>query len=189
MKSSQLFFVNIYKYVAGALATPPLDIYQRGGSMAELELVNSRPPALAAGENSAFFKEIPQRVLAFHASRETPSSPGRSCSWPAFSTPMVCAICSPGVHWLVHREGALALGSQGEVQNWAQAFQTLPEATLKRCKELTIPAYAELKNQGAAQQYAEAVELVGLRAGLLMAGDLDAAARAIGDAAEGVVHA
>jgi len=178
--------VNIYKYVAGALSSPPLDVYQRSGSMAELELVNTRPPALVAGEQSPFFKDIPQRLLAFHIARNL-----------IYARPelfLARVYHADGLRDLLagfiglYNQKALALGSPGETQNWAQAFLELPEAVVKRVKDLTIPAYGEMKTPNTITQYAEAADIAALRGGLLMAGDLEAAARGAGDAVEGVTR-
>ena len=186
VKSSQLFFVNIYKYVAGALSGPPLDVYQRSGSMAELELANSRPPALVAGESSAFFKDIPQRLLAFHIARNVLYARPELFLARIFHADGLRDLLAGFIG--LYNQKALVLGSPGEVQTWAQTFTELPEAVVKRVKDLTIPAYGELKTPNAVQQSAEAADLAALRAGLLMAGDLEAAVRGAGDAVEGVTR-
>jgi hypothetical protein len=185
LKSSQLFFVNILKYCVGALNAPVVDVYRRTGSMAELELFNSRPPAIAAGEENAVFKETSHKLLAFHIARNL-----------MFARPeLFLARIYPGDGLrdlvagfiMMFNPKAGALGHQNEVQAWAELLSTIPEQALRRLKDLAVPAYNDLKG-GLLKQYAEGCEHTAFRAGLLMSGDLEVALRACGDAADGAAR-
>lgn len=182
VKSSQLFFVNILKYVQGALNAPPVDVYRRSGSLNELELVNARPPAIAAGEENPVFKESSHKILCYHIGRNL-----------TFARPeLFLARIYPGdqlrdlltAFVAMFNPKAGTLGNPAEVQAWVEVLQQIPEAQLRRIKDLAIGAYNDMK-AGLIKIFAEACEHTAYRAALLMCGDLEVAARATAEAADG----
>ncbi|MCC6809135.1 MAG: hypothetical protein IT381_17030 [Deltaproteobacteria bacterium] len=185
VKSSQLFFVNILKYVQGALAAPMVDVYRRSGSMQELELVNARPPAVAAGEENPVFKESSHKILCYHIARNL-----------TFARPeLFLARIYPGdqlrdllaAFVAMFNPKAGTLGNQAEVTAWVEVLQQIPEASLRRIKDLAIGAYNDMK-AGLLKIFAEAAEHTAYRAALLMSGDLEVAARATAEAADGAAR-
>lgn len=183
IRTSQLFFANVFKYVAGVLAAPAIDVYQRQSSMAELELVNSRPPALLAGEDSPYFKDIPQRLLSFHLARNVTYARPDLFLARAYPGDALRDLMAAFVG--LFNQKAAALGDPREVQAWMQVLSALPEPVMRRVKDFTVAAYGEMKNQGAVSAFSEAAEYSALRAGLLMCGDLDVAARGAQEAGDG----
>ncbi len=185
LKSSQLFFVNILKYVQGAMSAPNVDVYKRSGSMTELELINARPPAIAAGEENPVFKESSHKILCYHIARNL-----------TFARPeLFLARIYPGdqlrdllaAFVAMFNPKAGGLGNPAEVTAWVEVLQQIPEAALRRIKDLAIGGYNDMKSN-LLKGFQESVEHTAYRAALLMSGDLDVAARATAEAADGAAR-
>ncbi|MBI5508893.1 MAG: tetratricopeptide repeat protein [Deltaproteobacteria bacterium] len=179
VRTSDLYFANMMRYILKLLSLPQLDLYRKAGSMEALHLEPAQPPALVGGENNEIFRDAAQRVVLFHVGRT--STYGR----PELFLPAIypadvlrdvllgaCVLFNPS---LQHN------GDPRDVAQWAQALAALQPQVLKRLQGPAKAAYPELVKGRGLELYTAAVELTAMRAGLLASGDLAAAVRGVTD--------
>lgn len=175
VRTHELYLATRMRYVGKLLGVQGVDLYRKSGSMEPLQIINSQPPALAAGEANEIFRETDQRMLLFHVGRNM-----------AYARPeLFLARVHPGDELrdllyglcLVYNRSLAHNGNAREVERWATKFERLPAPALKRLQAPARDAYAALGQPKALQQYLAAVEISAGRAGLIAAGDLAAAIR------------
>jgi hypothetical protein len=153
--------------------------------MADLEFFNSRPPALAAGEDSPIFKDAAQKVLCFHIARNLVYARPELFLARIFIGDALQNLLAGFIALFNPKAGVL--GDPREVEGWMQAFRQVPETSLRRVKDFAVSAYNEMKGRSVAG-FSEAAEYTAFRAALLMTNDLDIAARAAAEAHEGAAR-
>jgi len=179
VRTSDLYFANMVRYVLKMLSLPPLDLYRKSGSMDALHLAPSQPPALVAGENNEIFRDAQQRIVLFHVGRT--AAYGRPELYLARIYPgdelrdLLFATCVVFNRSLPHN------GDPREVDRWAQAIEKLPPQVLKRLQAPAMAAYPELTKGRGLEAYTSAVEITAARAGLIACGDIMSAVRGVTD--------
>jgi tetratricopeptide (TPR) repeat protein len=183
VRSSDLYFANMMRYVAKLLNLQSVDLFRKSGSMDSLHLMPAQPPALVAGENNEVFRDASQRVVLFHLGRGL-----------AYSRPeLFLARIYPGDELrdlllglcLVYNRALQHNGDPREVNRWAQAFEQLPPQALKRLQNPARAAFKELTTGAGLDRYTAAVEITAARAGLTACGDLSASVHGITDGGQG----
>lgn len=183
VRQSDLYFANMMRYVGKMLNVQGVDLYRKSGSIEPLHLVNAQPPALVAGENHEVFRDSAQKVVLYHIGRNL-----------AYAKPeMFLAAVHPGDQLrdlllglcIIYNRSFQHNGDPREVERWASVFERLPPQVLKRLQQPTHDAYKQILQVRPLEQYAAAVEITASRAGLIAAGDLNAAVRGITEGGEG----
>ncbi|MFC1609369.1 tetratricopeptide repeat protein, partial [Myxococcota bacterium] len=183
VRSSDLYFANMMRYVAKMLNLQSVDLFRKSGSMEPLQLIAAQPPALVAGENNDVFRDAAQRVVLFHVGRTL-----------TYARPeLFLARVHPGDELrdlllglcVVYNRSLQHNGDPREVNRWAQAFERLPPQALKRLQQPARVAYKELVGGRALDEYGAAVEITAARAGLVACGDLVSSVHGITDGGQG----
>lgn len=183
VRSSDLYFARIADHVGRVLTVRHFDLYRKSGSIEPLHILPSKPPALAAGENSDVFRDPSARVVLFHAGRQI-----------AYMRPemflarvhvgedlrhMLLGLC------LVYNRNLQHDADPQAVEQWAAHFAKVPAAVLQRLQAPARDAYPVLAQSKSIATYAAAVEATAARAGLIACGDLSAAIRGVSEGGEG----
>ncbi len=183
-RNSDLWFANWVRYAAKMLNLPMTDLYRRSGSMEPAHAANTQPPSLIVGENNELFRNPSfVNVTRFQVGRAI-----------AYARPdMFLPRVFPGEEFRDMLFGLCYLfnrnlqhpGHPGTVERWATVLQRVPQQGLRRLAPMVEPMYKAIIQVGPLNEYLSAVEYTANRAGLLVAGDLNAAHRGITEGDEG----
>ncbi|MBN1960214.1 MAG: hypothetical protein JW841_04650 [Deltaproteobacteria bacterium] len=181
VRQSDLYFANLARYAAKVLGVPVFDVFKRPVSNEPLHLENSQPPALVAGENNDVFRDAVQRVVLFHIGRNLafarPELFLAGIFLPDQLREVLLGMC------LIYNRSLPHNSDPREVGRWAQLFERMPAPILKRMQPVAQAAYPEIVKGVPLETYLDASEYTATRAGFIVAGDLYAAARGIGEGA------
>jgi tetratricopeptide (TPR) repeat protein len=168
---SQLFFVNMFKYVTRVMNIGDFVLYRAPAGIPGLRIVHSNPPALLAGED--MFRERPKKDIWFALAREL------VLARPEFIIP---ATLSPD-DFLASFGAALSFvnpalaheGNRDLVERWRKRMaKYLTDDQLTALRAI-VSGYLGEKTHGGLEDWLEGVEFTCNRAGFLLTGDLDAA--------------
>jgi hypothetical protein len=176
VKRSDLYIASLIRYVANVLGQPPLDLYRRRHGAAPLGLLRSRPPVLCAGENHPMFGDMGQAEVLFYLGAELCRSRSE-LFLPSTMAPQALRHLLLGL-LCVYNRSLVHDAPTKQVLAHAKALEKLPQEVLRQLQPLAQAAYPELASASRFATYLAGVDIVGLRAGLLAAGDLQGAAQA-----------
>ncbi len=182
--TDQLLFSKVFNYVAQVLAVPQPELYLRPESPGELDMANAREktqlvPSFVVG--SGLLQGRPEKDLAYViGKRLTLMRPEHLVRWPhVVPTVAELRVVFLAALKLVQPNVPIRNELQQSVgQYQALLKKTVPPALMEQLA-VVVQRFIETKSEADLHVWSNAVDYTGTRAGYLMCGDLDVAARLV----------
>jgi golgin subfamily B member 1 len=180
--TDQLLFSKVFNYVTQVLAVPQPELYLRPESPGELDMANAREkgqmtPAFVVG--SALLQGRPEKDLAYVIGKKlTLMRPDHFVRWPhVVPTVGELKVVFLAAMKLVVPNAPIKQDLQQPVGQYLDLLRkTVPPQLLEQLGAV-VQRYLETKAEADLHKWSNAVDYTATRAGYLMCGDLDVAAR------------
>ena len=167
--SSQLFFVNMFKYVSRVLNLGDFALYRAPAGVQGLRIVNTSPLSLLAGED--MFRDSPKKELFFTLAREL------SLARPEFLLPATLnpddfqAVFAAAVSFI--NPASAHEGNVELIERWRRRMaKYLTDDQLTALRAI-VSGYLQEKHAAGLSDWLEGIEFTVNRAGFVLTGDLD----------------
>jgi tetratricopeptide (TPR) repeat protein len=182
--SDQLLFSKVFNYVAQVLGVPPPELYLRPESPGELDMANAREktqliPSFVVG--SGLLQGRPEKDLAYVVGKRlTLMRPEHLVRWPhVVPTVAELRVVFLAALKLVQPNAGIRPELQQSVgQYLALLRKTVPPQLMEQLA-VVVQRFLETKEEADLHVWSNAVDYTSTRAGYLMCGDLDVAARLV----------
>lgn len=182
-KRAGLRYFDVWRRLDAALYAGPMDHYHRAGITQAPRMYPGSTPVLFAGEQHEVFKTMPPRLLAWTLARQMASARPELAPLRALGAPdEVGAAIEAAIRLFLPEGSGVDLNLDPErIKAWQQAIpKNLSDRALKALRE-PVSAVIQKKDMKRMRRFLEGCEHSASRAALLMAGDVAAAERGLGD--------
>jgi tetratricopeptide (TPR) repeat protein len=182
--TDQLLFSKVFNYVTQVLAVPAPELYLRPESPGELDMANAREktqlvPSFVVG--SGLLQGRPEKDLAYViGKRLTLMRPEHLVRWPhVVPTVAELRVVFLGAVKLVQPNANIRADMQQAVGQYLALLRKTVPPQLTEQLAVVVQRFLETKEEADLHVWSNAVDYTATRAGYLMCGDLDVAARLV----------